>query len=130
MARFGRNGRKRLLLGLVAAAVVATALNAFVASNTVPGTQVGAGAGTISGYAVSGVSYSLNSTNPANVDAVSFTLDASASTVRVKLESGSSTYYPAANCTNTAGNDWTCSTTAPTQATVAAADQLSVVAVS
>lgn len=130
MVRIGRYGRKRLLLGLVAAAVVATALNAFVASNTVPGTQVGAGAGTISGYAVSSVSYSLNSTNPANVDAVSFTLDASASTVRVKLESGSTTYYPASNCTNTAGNDWTCATTTPTQATVAAADELSVVAVS
>lgn len=130
MGRNGRIRRKRFVLGLLAAAVVALAVNALAASNTVPGTQIGAGAGTISGYTASNVTYSLNATNPANVDAVNFTLNEPASTVRVKLESGSTTYYPASNCTNPAGNDWICTTILPTQSTVAAADELSIVAVS
>ena len=125
--RTGRGRRVRILGAVVLGLLVATAVNALVAANTVPGTQAGSGTGAISGYDVTDVVYGLNSTNPANIDSVSFTLDGSATTVRIKLESGSSTYYPAANCTNI-GSDWTCTTTSP-QATVAAADELSVVSV-
>jgi hypothetical protein len=126
--RIGRSRRLRIVVAIVLGLLVATAVNALVASNTVPGTAAGSGAGTISGYTVTNVAYNLNSTNPANIDSVSFTLDASATTVRIKLDSASSTYYPAANCTPS-GNNWTCTTILPSQATVAGANQLSVVSV-
>jgi hypothetical protein len=125
--RTGRSGRLRIAGAIVLGLLVATAVNALVASNTVPTTAAGSGAGTISGYAVTNVAYNLNATTPANIDSVSFTLDAPATTVRIKLES-SGTYYPAANCT-ASGNDWTCTTVSPTPATVAGANQLSVVSV-
>ena len=88
----------------------------------------GSGAGAISGYNVTAVKYNLDASNPAEIDSVQFTLDASATTVRIKLDSGSTTYYPAANCT-ASGNNWTCTTVSPTQATVAGANELSVVSV-
>lgn len=123
--RPGRSKRLRIAGALVLGLLVATAVNALVASNTVPSTVAGSGSGAISGYTVSSVAYTLNGTNAANVDAVTFTLSAAATTVKAKLDSGSSTYY---SCSNTGGNNWSCTTTSP-QATVAAANQLSVVSV-
>ena len=121
----GRSGRLRVAGALVLGLLVATAVNALVASNTVPPTEAGSGAGTISGYTVSSIQYSLNATNPANIDSVSFSLSAAATTVKAKLVSGGSTYY---DCSTAGGNAWTCATTSP-QATVAAANELSVVSV-
>lgn len=107
------------VLGLLAMSSV----NAFIASNTVPATLSGSGSGTISGYTVSAVAYTLNTTTPTNLDAVTFTLSAAAVTAKVKLVAAGSTFYA---CTNVV-LVWTCNTTTP-QATVAAADQLTVVA--
>ena len=121
----GRSGRLRVAGALVLGLLVATAVNALVASNTVPTTAAGSGAGTISGYAVTNVAYNLNATTPADIDSVSFTLSAAASTVKAKLVSGGSTFY---DCSTAGGNAWTCATTSP-QATVAAANELSVVSV-
>lgn len=47
---------------------------AFAASNTVPQSSAGDGAGLISGYAVSGVKYNLNAADPQNIDSINFTL--------------------------------------------------------
>lgn len=111
------------LLGL--AALVAVAVYAFAASNTVPATRAGDGSGAISGYTASSVAYTLNSSDPSKIDKVSFTLSpTSTTTVKVKLVASGSDWY---SCTNTAGSV-ECTTTSP-QATVAAADQLQVVAV-
>jgi hypothetical protein len=103
--------------------VFATAAFAFAATNTVPASFAGEGASTTSGYTVTNVVYNLNATTASNIDSVSFTLNAAASTVRVRLVTTGS-YY---TCTNPSGNNWTCDTTSP-QATVAAADELRVVA--
>lgn len=104
--------------------VIALTTYAFAASNTVPASTVGSGAGAISGYAVSSVAYGLNATTPTNVDTVTFTIaPTSASTVKAQLVSGGSWYA----CTNTAGSV-SCATTSP-QATAAAASQLTVLAV-
>jgi hypothetical protein len=105
------------------ALVFATAAFAFAATNTVPGTYAGEGAGAVSGYTVTNVVYNLNATNASNIDSVSFTLNAAASTVKVRLVTTGSFY----NCTNTSGFNWNCNTTSP-QATVAAADELRVIA--
>lgn len=119
-----RSPRRRILVVAVLAIAVASGVYAFAASNTVPNTTAGAGSGTISGYTVTNVAYSLNATTPTNVDQVAFTIaPTAASTVKVQLASGGSWY----SCTNAAGSV-TCATISP-QATAAAATQLSVVAV-
>jgi hypothetical protein len=117
--------RSRLFVVLLVFAIaVGVAGYAFTAANTVPATAAGSGSAAITGYTVSNVSYGLNGTNFANIDSVSFTLaPAAAGTVKVQLDPSGSWY----SCTNTAGSV-TCATTSP-QATVAAATQLSVVAV-
>ena len=117
-----RRKRNRYLLAAVAAAIVAPAAYAFTASNTVPNTNAGSGSGTISGYTVSNVAYTLNASNPQNVDQVAFTIAPTTGTVKAQLVSGGSWYA----CTNSAGSV-TCATTSP-QATAAAVNQLTVVA--
>jgi hypothetical protein len=115
--------RRRTALVIAAAAALALSTYAFTASNTVPGTKAGQGEGTVTGYTVSNIQYTLAS-NPANIDSVAFTLDSAAGTVRAKLLSGSATYT---NCSVSGGTNVTCDF-AP-DVSVLAADELSVIAV-
>lgn len=101
--------------------VFATAAFAFAASNTVPASYAGEGASVTSGYTVTSVVYTLNTTTPSNIDSVAFTLNAPAATVKVRLVTTGS-YF---TCTNPSGNNWTCNTPLTT---VAAADEFRVVA--
>ena len=115
--------RRRTLIVSVLALGISLGVYAYAATNTVPNSSAGAGSGTISGYTVSSIAYSLNSTTPTNLDQVSFTIaPTTAGTVKAQLASGGSWY----SCTNSSGSV-TCNTTSP-QATVAAATQLTVVA--
>jgi hypothetical protein len=123
-----RNGSRnaRTIAFVMALLGVAALITAMTASNTVPGAKAGAGAGAISGYTVSAIHYNLNTTNPANIDSVTFTLSAapaSGATVKIKLVSTGSTWF---SCTTsgTPAVDASCTTTG---ATVTAADQLDVV---
>ncbi|NWG07607.1 MAG: hypothetical protein HXY35_13075 [Chloroflexi bacterium] len=111
----------KLFVVVLVVLVFATAAFAFAASNTVPASYAGEGASVTSGYTVSNVVYNLNATTPSNVDSVTFTLNAAASTVKVRLVTTGS-YF---NCTNTAGFNWSCTTAG---VTVAAADEFRVVA--
>ena len=70
---------------LLAVAVMAAAYG-FAATNTVPDTRAGDGAGTINGYTVSNVVYTLNASNPQQLDRVEFDLNAAAGTVKVRLQ--------------------------------------------
>ena len=113
---------------LAFAGLVAVAGSGYAAANTVPTSKVGDGAGAISGYTVSAIKYGLNSSNPANIDTVTFTLDsapASGATVKVKLVSSGSTWY---SCSPVQGQptNMTCTTTSP-QATAATANELRVI---
>src|SRR5262245_35406118 len=102
--------RRTLFLAAAIAVVAGVATYAFTASNTLPSaTSAGSGAAAISGYTVSGVAYSLNSTTPTNIDSVTFTINpTSATTVKAQLSSGGTWYQ----CTNTAGSV-SCATTSP-----------------
>lgn len=124
--RFKFKARRLLVLAVLPLAIGLFAF-AFTNTNSFPGGagMAGDGSSAISGYTVTAVAYTLNATNPQNLDKVAFTLDASASTVKARLAAGGSWY----SCTNPASNNWECATTSP-QATVAAATQLTVVAVS
>ena len=120
-----KSKRIRLIVVLVVVLLSAIGAYAFTASNTVPATQAGIGSGAITGYTISNVAYTLNS-NPANIDAVTFTISpAAAGTVKAQLVTGGTWY----DCTNVSGSV-SCDTTVGTQATVAPANSLSVVATS
>jgi archaellin len=112
----------RYVAAAFAAVLIAAGAYAFTASNTVPATNAGSGSQTISGYTVSNVAYTLNS-DPTKIDAVTLTLDKAAGTVKIQVVNAGSWF----SCSNTTGNDWSCDTTSP-QASVAPADQLTVVA--
>ena len=115
--------RRRLVIFAVLAVMVASGVFAYAASNTVPASTAGAGAGAISGYTITNIAYGLNATTPTNLDSVSFTIaPTTATTVKAQL-AAAGTWD---SCSNTAGSV-TCNTTSP-QATVAAATQLTVVA--
>jgi FlaG/FlaF family flagellin (archaellin) len=118
-----RRRRRRTILVLLAAAALSLFTFAFTAANIVPGSRAGDGAGTITGYTVSNVEYALDATNPANIESVSFTLDATAGTVKAKLVQASGTYT---DCTNTGGNDWSCDV--EPDPTVLSVDELRVIA--
>lgn len=115
-------------------AVVALALltvlgsPALTASNTVPASQAGDGAGDITGYTVTAVSYDLNATNPTIIDEVTFTLDSAPETgseIQVRLNSSSTDWYA---CTNVSAAV-TCDTSGSPEITVVDADEPRVVAV-
>jgi hypothetical protein len=115
-----RSIRTIVMLGVVV--IVGAGTYAFTASNTVTAKAAGSGSGAISGFTVSAVSYSLNATNPQNIDSVNFTISP-ATTSLVKASLDGTNWY---SCTNTAGSV-ACASTAP-QATVATASSLTVVA--
>jgi len=97
--------RLRSLGGLILALILAAAVYGFAAANTVPDTYAGDGQGTILGYTVSNIAYSLNADgNPSDIDSVTFTLDAVASEVHISFDGGTSW----SSCTP-AGVNVTCS---------------------
>jgi len=106
----------------IAAFVFATITYAFAATNTIsdPG-RAGDGSGTITGYTVTSVTYTLDSGNPVNITAVDFDLDAAATTVKVKLATGDTLDTCSHKGT---GNRWTC----PVNVNVSSASSLTVVA--
>ena len=129
-----RHNRK---VTIVAAVGIAMAIGggayAFTASNTVPATTAGAGAGAVTGYTVTNIHYILNATTPANIDSLTFTISPAVPStgsgrviVAAALSTGGPTNY---TCTTdvTLGTTVTCVTTSP-QLTAALLTGLTVVA--
>ncbi len=115
---------RRLIVALLCAGIVSGAAYSYTASNTVPATGAGFGNGTISGYTISGLGYTLNSTDPSLVDAVAFTISpTNAGSVYAQLAAGGPWY----SCANVGGSV-TCATTSP-QGTATGSTQLTVVSV-
>jgi hypothetical protein len=107
-----------IVLGVVIALGIAGGAYAFTASNTVPATTVGAGAGTVSGYTVTNLHYSLSSTTPTNINSLTFTINPavpSAGSGKVVIAAALSTGGPNSyTCTTDAlGTSVTCATTSP-----------------
>ena len=108
----------KILIAVVAAAVIGGGAYAFTASNTVPSTIVGSGAGVVSGYTVTNLHYNLNVTTPANIDSLTFTISPavpSTSTGKVVISAALSVGGPTSyTCTtDTTGATATCATTSP-----------------
>jgi len=118
----------RIFALLIFALVLAAATYGFAAANTFNGVvgssvgRLGEGSGTIAGYDVTSVSFTLNSANPHQITAVSFTLDNAASTVQASLDGA--TWETCSN--GGSGNNWTC--TLSSAVNVSAATSLDVFA--
>jgi hypothetical protein len=122
----------KILLAVVASLAIAGGAYAFTASNTVPATTAGAGAGVVSGYTISGLHYALNTATPGNIDSLTFTVSPvvpSTGTGKVIIQAQLSTGGPTAyTCTtDTSGANVTCPTTSP-QLTAALLTSVTVVA--
>ena len=115
--------RHRVLVVLAVAVALGAGTYAFTATNTVPNTNAGSGSGVISGYTITNVQYQLEAANPANIDSVTFDLNANASVAKVKVVAASATYT---DCTISGGTAVTCDFSP--NPTVVSADQLSVIA--
>ncbi|MFT3892697.1 MAG: hypothetical protein QM730_13785 [Anaerolineales bacterium] len=112
----------KLFIVVLIVLVFATTAFAFAAANTMPAsTYAGEGSSVTSGYTVSSVVYNLNATTPSNIDSVTFSLNAAATNVKIRLVTTGS-YFA---CSNTSGFNWSCTTAG---VTVAAADEFRVVA--
>ncbi len=120
-----RNNRKKRMALLLMAVLLAAMVYGFAASNTVPTSYAGDGSGTVSGYSISNISYTLNSSDPSLVDKVDFTLDQSASTVQVSVDSGSTWF----SCTITGGTSVSCDFPTGSEPSVQGITSLRVVAV-
>lgn len=108
----------RVVVALVAAAAIAGGAYAFTAANTVPSSNAGAGSGTVSGYTVTNLHYSLDATTPANIDSLTFNVSpvipstgSGKVIVQASMTSGGPNTYTCT--TNTAGDTVTCTTTSP-----------------
>ena len=121
-----------IILGSVIALAIAGGAYAFTASNTVPATTAGAGAGAVSGFTVTNLHYALNATTPTNIDSLTFTISPAVPStssgkviVSAALSTGGPTNYTCS--TDTAGTTVTCATTSP-QLTAALLTGVTVVA--
>lgn len=110
-----RNMRKPMGVGIVIlAAVAAVGAYAFTASNTIADAgSAGIGQQTISGYDVSNVSYTQNSTDPSKWSAVDFTLDQNATQVQVKFDDSQTTNLPSSGWIDCTANGSTVAHSAP-----------------
>ncbi|MBK9928014.1 MAG: hypothetical protein IPP66_22310 [Anaerolineales bacterium] len=120
---FNFRSSKMLVIVLVVL-VFATTAFAFAATNTVPATYAGEGSSTTSGYTVTNIVYNLNATTPSNIDSVTFSLNAAANTVKIRLVTTGS-YYSCSATNAPTNTNWSCTTTG---ATVSAANELRVIA--
>ncbi len=127
-----RKRKQTIIFGIVVALGIAGGASAFTASNTVPASTAGAGAGAVSGYTVTNMHYSLNTTTPANIDSLTFTINPvvpSTSSGKVVIAAALITVGPTNyTCsTDSAGASVTCPTTSP-QLTAALLTGVTVVA--
>ena len=136
--------RPRTFVVAAVAMLLSGGAYAFTASNTVAATTAGNGSGTISGYTVSGVTYTLSTASPGTaaspvITGVSFTLSAEAVAANVSavISGSSSTSEDYNPCTNsggtttsgeTSGGTWTCDLSGTAGEPVADATTLTVTA--
>lgn len=140
-----KNGTKKVLGLVMVVGMVSAGTFAFTNTNTVPISDAGQGANTISGYTVGAVTFAESATNPHKVASFSFTLAAKdgggdPTTVKASLTNAADdatgataqTWYTCAldGLTVAVTNDWICTTGATDllRPEMSAANELDVVA--
>lgn len=119
----------RTVIVVFALIILSAFVYGFAAANTVPETGAGDGSGTVSGYTISNVSWSLLSSDPSSLSGVDLDVAATAgagaaSDVRITVDGGSTWV----TCTGPSGNTWSCSFATGSEPSVSAVSALQVVA--
>lgn len=101
----------------------------YAAANVVPESGAGDGSGTVSGYTISNIDYTLLTSDPSKVTSVSFDVASTGGAgvpndVQITVDSG--TTWVA--CTGPETNTWTCTFTVSAEPSVTAIESLQVVA--
>ena len=101
----------------------------YAAANVVPESGAGDGTGTVSGYTISNIDYTLLETDPTKVASVALDVAATGGAgapneVKITVDSG--TTWVA--CTGPVTNTWTCTFTSSSEPSVSAIEDLQVVA--
>lgn len=122
--------RPRTLTAIALILLIAVVAFAYAAANVVPESGAGDGTGTVSGYTITNITYSLLASDPSKIS--SLTLDVAptatagaASDVRITVDSGTTWI----TCTGPSTNTWTCTFGVGTEPSVSAITDLQVVAV-
>ena len=119
---------------IIASALIILTISAvaygYAAANVVPESGIGDGSGTVSGYTISNIDYTLLSSDPSSLTSVSFdvapTSGASAATdVRITVDNGTTWV----TCTGPTVNNWQCAFTIGSEPSISAIESLQVVAV-
>ena len=102
----------------------------YAAANVVPESGAGDGSGTISGYTITNIDYTLLTSDPSKIENVSFDVTATAGAsapddVRVTVDSGTTWI----TCTGPTVNNWSCAFGSSSEPSVSTIDSLQVVAV-
>ena len=113
---------------LAMAGVVVSSTAAFTASNTSDVDKAGSGSGTVSGYAVTGVDYTLDTTTPSNIASVAFrvTGDITGHDAYVKLVASGTTWFRCTLAAYNVGGGYTPVRCTTTGAAASTADSLTV----
>ena len=116
--------RPRTFTMIILVLILAAAIYGFAAANTMPGTTyAGYGEDLIDGYAITNVQYQLQSSNPRNIDQVTFNIaPTGVSSVYVSLET-LGTWH---SCSEAPAGTVTCDLTVAGVQDVLAADLLQV----
>jgi hypothetical protein len=122
------NGRS--LTTLIVLIILSAFIYGFAAANTVPETGAGDGSGTISGYTISNVDYTLLSGSPEDLGSVAFDVNPTAGAgaageVQITVDGGTTWV----SCSGPSGSTWTCTFASGSEPTVLGATSLQVVAV-
>lgn len=125
MIRIPRKRIALLVTMMLAMLALGATAYAFTAANTVPASRAGSGTATVSGYAITNIDYTLNSTDPDDIDKVEFNFTPSSPAPEDKYIEMNGVAYP---CTVDAldATKMACTTTSP-QADVAALTTLGVI---
>ena len=101
----------------------------YAAANIVPESGAGDGSGTVSGYTVTNIDYTLLSSDPSKIESVAFDVAATGGAdapneVQITVDAGTTWV----TCTGPETNTWTCTFTASSEPSVSAIEELQVVA--
>jgi len=102
----------------------------FAAANVVPETGAGEGQGTVSGYTITNIDYSLLSSNPGKIDEISFDVAPTsgagpAGQVQITVDAGTTWV----TCSGPVGSAWTCAFASGSEPSVSTVSSLKIVAV-
>ena len=123
------SGRNPILI-ILAVILLSSLVYGFAAANTVPEIGAGEGSGTVSGYTISNVDWTLLSSSPNKLSSISFDVAPTGSAgaagdVRISIDGGTNWI----TCTGSTGSTWACSFGSGSEPSVSAINSLQVVAV-